>query len=55
MKRVIYTLIFLIISTTNCFSQDMQKGFTYLETGKYPEAEEFFIKSIQLSKESRSE
>lgn len=37
------TFTFLItISSFFCFSQEMQEGFTYLETGKYNKAELFF-------------
>jgi len=35
-------IIVLIHLSINAFSQDMQEGFTYLETGKYEQAETFF-------------
>ncbi len=34
----IYSYFFTLLA----FTQNMQEGFTYLETGKYPEAESFF-------------
>lgn len=41
LKKHLYLLAFLLINSF-CFSQNMQEGFTLLETGKYPEAEVFF-------------
>ena len=35
-------LFVLLLTSIFAFSQDMQTGFTYLETGKYAEAESFF-------------
>ncbi|MGB5419906.1 tetratricopeptide repeat protein [Algibacter sp.] len=36
-------LLLLVLSvSTFIYAQDMQEGFTYLETGKYPKAETFF-------------
>ena len=38
-----YTALFLfLLLSVFCFSQNMKEGFTYLETGKYPQAETFF-------------
>ncbi|NNK39948.1 MAG: tetratricopeptide repeat protein, partial [Winogradskyella sp.] len=37
-----YLIIFLCLLSICAMSQDMQKGFNYLETGKYHEAESFF-------------
>lgn len=43
MKLKYFTLIVLLFSSIMGISQEMKKGFTYLETGKYHEAENFFI------------
>ena len=37
-----YFILFLIFNSFLALSQDMQEGFTYLETGKYAQAELFF-------------
>ena len=37
-----YFLLFFISTSFLAFSQDMQEGFNYLETGEYQEAETFF-------------
>ena len=37
-----YFILFLIFNSFLALSQDMQEGFTYLETGKYTQAELFF-------------
>jgi tetratricopeptide (TPR) repeat protein len=42
MKFRFNTLIFLLFTSFLGFSQNMQEGFTYLETGKYAKAETFF-------------
>ena len=42
MKIKSYFLLFFIYSSLLVFSQDMQEGFTYLETGEYQQAETFF-------------
>ena len=42
MKIKSYFLLFFISSSLLVFSQDMQEGFTYLETGEYQQAETFF-------------
>lgn len=44
MKKIIF--LFLCISNF-CFAQEMQQGFTFLETGKYAEAELFFSKVLK--------
>ncbi len=43
MKLKYFTLIVLLFLSIMGISQEMKKGFTYLETGKYHEAENFFI------------
>ena len=43
MKLKYFTLIVLLFLSMMGISQEMKKGFTYLETGKYHEAENFFI------------
>ncbi|XMO86457.1 tetratricopeptide repeat protein [Algibacter sp. AS12] len=35
-------ILFLILVSFSSFSQNMQEGFTYLETGKYAQAETYF-------------
>ncbi|QCX39909.1 tetratricopeptide repeat protein [Aureibaculum algae] len=35
-------LLFTVLASTVIYSQEMQEGFTYLETGKYAKAETFF-------------
>jgi tetratricopeptide (TPR) repeat protein len=53
-KNQLRLLVFLI--STFVYSQDMQKGFTYLETGKYQEAETFFehiLKDYPTNKTAR--
>ena len=45
MKTKSYLLLFFAFYSFFVFSQDMQEGFTYLETGEYQQAETFF-KSI---------
>ncbi len=47
MKIVYSTLFLLFFICTNSISQNMEKGFTYLETGKYQQAEFFFKKILQ--------
>ena len=42
MKIKSYLLLFLTFYSFFVFSQDMQEGYTYLETGEYLEAETFF-------------
>jgi tetratricopeptide (TPR) repeat protein len=37
-----YLLVLAIFIASFAYAQNMQKGFTYLETGKYAEAESFF-------------
>ena len=40
LKSIIYVSVILLVFNLN--AQEMQKGFTYLETGKYKQAESFF-------------
>jgi len=40
LKSVITSILFLLVFSSN--AQDMQEGFTYLETGQYAQAETFF-------------
>ncbi len=42
MKLKFFTLLTFLITTVFSYAQDMQEGFTYLETGKYAKAETFF-------------
>ena len=54
LKRLIYFLLALMAFSLN--AQDMQKGFTYLESGNYPEAEAFFeaiLKDYPMNKTAR--
>ncbi|QXP67593.1 lipopolysaccharide assembly protein LapB [Polaribacter sp. AHE13PA] len=56
MKFIYSTLIFFLFFSIQSFSQDMQEGFTYLETGKYKEAEVFFkdiLKEYPTNKTAR--
>lgn len=51
----LFFIIFLLIFQ-NIFSQEMQEGFTYLETGKYAKAEVFFkaiLKEFPTNKTAR--
>ena len=53
-KCIITLLLFFI--TTNIYSQNMKEGFTFLETGKYQQAETFFkviLKSFPADKTAR--
>jgi tetratricopeptide (TPR) repeat protein len=55
--RLIYsTLLFFIFFSLQGFGQDMKEGFTYLETGKYQQAEVFFnniLKEYPTNKTAR--
>ncbi len=42
MKLKFFALLTLLLTAFFSHAQDMQKGFTYLETGKYAQAETFF-------------
>lgn len=42
MCKLKYALFITLIAFNFCFSQDMNEGFKYLETGKYNKAESFF-------------
>ncbi|WP_343329590.1 tetratricopeptide repeat protein [Polaribacter staleyi] len=56
MKLIYSTLIFFLFFSLQGFSQDMKEGFTYLETGKYQEAEVFFkdvLKEYPTNKTAR--
>ena len=44
LKSIIYISVLLLVFSLN--AQDMQKGFTYLETGNYQEAETFFKNTL---------
>ncbi len=54
MKRAIYLCITAFISINFCFAQDMQKGFTMLETGKYKNAETFFSNTLKEYPKNRT-
>ncbi len=45
MKKILLTL--LLAAAFNSFSQNMKKGFTYLETGKYKAATVFFKETLK--------
>ena len=54
LKSILFLLLFF--GSFFAFSQDMQEGFTYLETGKYKKAEIFFkkiLKSYPTNKTAR--
>ncbi|PQJ72602.1 tetratricopeptide repeat protein [Polaribacter butkevichii] len=56
MKLIYSTLIFFLFFSLQGFSQDMKEGFTYLETGKYQQAEVFFkdvLKEYPTNKTAR--
>ncbi len=46
MKTVVFIIFCLLFIKAT--SQDLQEGFTYLETGRYPEAERFFKNVIHI-------
>ena len=45
MKKLVFLIIVMIGATS--YAQDMSAGFTYLETGKYSEAQEFFANILE--------
>ena len=45
MKKLVFLIIVLISATS--YGQDMSAGFTYLETGKYSAAQEFFAAILE--------
>ncbi|MBU2938177.1 tetratricopeptide repeat protein [Lacinutrix sp. C3R15] len=47
MKLKFLFLLTLILTASFSFAQDMQQGFTYLETGKYAKAETFFLNILK--------
>lgn len=47
MKRTPFILLIFLFISSISFSQNMQKGFTYLETGEYSSAETFFSKVLK--------
>ena len=47
MKFKSILLLILLLTVSLSYSQDMQEGFTYLETGKYTKAETFFQNILQ--------
>ncbi|WP_233269920.1 tetratricopeptide repeat protein [Polaribacter sp. L3A8] len=56
MKLIYSTFIFFLFFSLQGFSQDMKEGFTYLETGKYQQAEVFFkdvLKEYPTNKTAR--
>lgn len=56
MKFFYTTFLFFLLLSFQSFSQDMKKGFNYLETGKYLEAETFFediLKDYPTNKTAR--
>lgn len=51
-KSVITSILFLLIFSS--YAQDMQEGFTYLETGQYAQAETFFISILKEYPENKT-
>ncbi len=47
MKLLYSTLLFFLLFSLQSFGQDMKEGFTYLETGKYQQAEVYFKKILK--------
>jgi len=47
MKLKFFAILILLLTACKSFAQDMQEGFTYLETGKYAKAETFFQNILQ--------
>lgn len=54
MKTFIYSFLLFIFISLGCFSQNMQKGFTFLETGKYKNAEIFFKNILKENPENNT-
>ena len=56
MKLLYSVFILLLLVNLSTYSQDMKEGFTYLETGKYKQAEKFFaavLKEYPTNKTAR--
>ncbi len=53
MSRLL-SFIFLWLSILSSYAQEMQEGFTYLETGKYTEAKTFFENVLKTYPENRT-
>ncbi len=56
MKTSLLTFCLVVFCAIHAVSQNMQEGFTYLETGKYPKAETFFndiLKTYPKNKTAR--
>lgn len=56
MKTYLFSFCLVLFCTIQAVSQNMQEGFTYLETGKYQEAETFFndiLKTYPINKTAR--
>ncbi|WP_299434719.1 tetratricopeptide repeat protein [uncultured Aquimarina sp.] len=53
MQRVLPIIIFWLFALSS-FAQEMQEGFTYLETGKYIEAKSFFENVLKTYPENRT-
>ena len=51
-RQLLFIFIWLFVSTSN--AQEMQEGFTYLETGKYTEAQSFFENVLKTYPEHRT-
>jgi tetratricopeptide (TPR) repeat protein len=54
MKIKSYLLLFFVSYSFSIFSQDMQEGYTYLETGEYLQAEKFFEKILEGHPQNRT-
>jgi len=53
LKPFFFILLFLL-SFSSVFAQEMQEGFTYLETGKYIEAKDFFENILKSYPENQT-
>tara|TARA_R110002049_G_scaffold183679_8_gene351686 strand:+ start:19915 stop:21984 length:2070 start_codon:yes stop_codon:yes gene_type:complete len=54
--KLVYSIFLLLFFSLNCLGQNMKEGFTYLETGKYQQAEVFFkdiLKEYPTNKTAR--
>ena len=47
MKKLLFSMGFALFTISLSFAQEMQKGFSFLETGKYKEAVPFFEKVLK--------
>lgn len=54
MKRISIAIVIIILQSFLGYSQDMQEGFTYLETGKYQEAVIYFESVLETYPENKT-